>query len=192
MEDRKFCRFNSGPSTTVGEIVDDPVLTKRIPEGGFCISAFVVLREHGKRNNILFGKVNTSADWVRLGALDKSRVELFRNGWMLPSSHLIVHESPAEAADRILTEQLGLGRLKLRGPIVVSETYKSALRSDGPDHWDMHMIFTGTVPADRIRQNSAWQELKFINTASPAAHKVVRNHMDIVRFSSPAGKGTSA
>lgn len=187
-ERRKFCRFNSGPSTTIGEVEDDPVMTRVIPDGGFCISVFVVLRQRGKPCNVLFGKINPSADWIRLGALDSKRVELFKDGWMLPSSHLIVHESPADAAHRVLDEQLRMPGLAIRGPAVVSETYRPRRLPEGPEHWDIHMIFTGTVAESRVRQNSEWTELRFINTASPAARRVVRNHMDIVKFSSGAEK----
>jgi REP element-mobilizing transposase RayT len=186
--ERKFCRFNSGPSTTIGEIKDDPVMTRQIPEGGFCISVFVVLRQSGKQSNVLFGKINPAADWVKLGALDSKRVEIFKDGMMLPSSHLIIHETPTDAASRILDEQLGLSSLKLKGPVVVSETYRSATGSSGPAHWDIHLIFTGTIAASRIRPHDAWSELKFINTSGKAASKVVRNHMDIVRYSSARKK----
>ncbi len=187
-KDRKFCRFNRGASTTVGDVKDDPVLTRDIPEGGFCISVFVVIRQRGKQKNVLFGKINPSADWKNIGALDEKRVELFKDGWMLPSSHLIVHESPADAAERILDEQLGMPGLKLMEPIVVSETYRSSLKPEGPEHWDIHLIFNGTISGSRLLPTNAWSELKFINTAGTSARKIVRNHMDIVRFSSRAGK----
>ncbi len=187
-EERKFCRFNSGPSTTVGDLKDDPVMTRQIPEGGFCISVFVVLRQSGRQSNVLFGRINPAADWVKLGALDSKRVEIFRDGLMLPSSHLIIHESPADAANRILDEQLGLSGLRLKGPIVVSETYRSASRSSGPEHWDIHLIFTGTIAGSRIQPQNAWSELKFINSSGRAASKVVRNHMDIVKYASAVKK----
>src|SRR5881397_4154421 len=50
--DRKFCRF--APT-------DRPLQTREIPEGGICLSAFVVLSESGHRDRILMGHLDPSA-----------------------------------------------------------------------------------------------------------------------------------
>jgi len=88
--DRKFCRFASA---------DRPLQTREIPEGGICLSAFVVLSESGHRDRVLMGHLDPSAGWDHIGALDPERAALNSKGWMLPSSHLILGESPQAAAD---------------------------------------------------------------------------------------------
>src|SRR2546428_6830640 len=115
---RKFCRFAS---------TDRLLQTREIPEVGICLSAFVVLSESGHRDRILMGHLDPSAGWDHIGALDSERAALNSKGWMLPSSHLILGESPQAAADRILKEQLGLPSHPLNGPHAFSEVY-------GPKH----------------------------------------------------------
>src|SRR5206468_1102920 len=56
--DRKFCRF--APT-------DRPLQTREIPEGGICLSAFVVLSESGHRDRILMGHLDPSAGWDHIG-----------------------------------------------------------------------------------------------------------------------------
>ncbi len=143
-----------------------------IPDGGVCLSAFVLLSPAGRPNEVLMGRLNPAAPWDHLGALDKERVDRHGTGWMLPSSHLILFESPQEAATRILTEQLSITDQKLTGPYVFSEVY-------GPkNHWDLEFIFTGEVVV--LRKNDAWSELKFVDTASVKKEEIARSHEDIL------------
>src|SRR5438094_506959 len=97
--ERKFTRFAP---------VDRPMTTREIPEGGFCLSAFLVIGRTGRPSQVLMGHLNPSGPWDHVGALDQERAEVNSKGWMLPSSHLMVGESPVAAAERILKEQLGL------------------------------------------------------------------------------------
>src|SRR5205807_2273589 len=77
--------------------------------------------ETGHPENILMGHLDPSAPWDHVGALDPERAEANSKGWMLPSSHLMIGESPQAAAERILKEQLGLPASPLKGPFVFSE-----------------------------------------------------------------------
>ncbi|HKM77599.1 MAG TPA: hypothetical protein VJZ03_00860 [Candidatus Bathyarchaeia archaeon] len=52
--------------------------------------------------------------------LSIKRGSKFSKAWMLPSSHLIIYESPHDAAKRILKEQPELDNLKLNEPKVIS------------------------------------------------------------------------
>ena len=108
-----------------------------IPEGGVCLSAFIVLSQLGSPKSVLMGRINKKAPWDHIGALDAGRVELHSKGWMLPSSNLMLGESPQDAALRILREQLGVGDQPVEGPRVLSEI-------SGPlNHWDLEFIFLG-------------------------------------------------
>src|SRR5207244_8358932 len=64
--DRKFTRFNP---------VERAVTTSHIPEGGFCLSSFVVISQTGHPERILMGHLNPAAAWDHVGALDQERAE---------------------------------------------------------------------------------------------------------------------
>jgi ADP-ribose pyrophosphatase YjhB (NUDIX family) len=143
-----------------------------IPVGGFCISAFLVISKAKNPRKVLAGRINKKAPWDHLGALDPERVEKHSKGWMLPSSALMLGESPKEAAERILKEQLGVAEQPLEGPFVFSEAY-------GPiRHWDLEFIFEGERA--KTPSNEAWSELVFIDLQKTRREDIVRGHEDIL------------
>ncbi|MDG6953802.1 MAG: NUDIX hydrolase [Nitrososphaerota archaeon] len=169
---RRFCRF----ARSVPERGLEPVYTTEVPEGGFCLSAFLAITDVEGR--VLMGHLNPDADWVRIGALDASRAKTHSKGWMLPSSHLLLYESPQEAARRVLKEQLGMG-LELSGPTTVTEVW-SPDRSPGRRHWDFEFIFKGEAPKGSVRSHDAWRELKFIDTRKTPRAEIARSHDDVL------------
>jgi len=150
-----------------------PPRISEIPDGGFCISSFVILNRKGKPGEILLGKLDAAnAQWESIGALDKERAVTNSKGWMLPGCHLIYGESPQDAAGRILEEMLGMPDQKLQGPLVFSEAY-------GPkNHWDIEFIFTGE--RDVVRPNPAWRELTFVDVTKLQLSDFARNHQDVL------------
>lgn len=143
-----------------------------IPAGGLCLSAFLILSRPGKPGQVLLGHLNPKADWEHIGALDQARAERNSKGWMLPASHLILNESPLEAAQRILREQLGGLNVRLKGPEVFSEVY-------GPEaHWDLEFVFLGETPG--VPQTSAWDELRFLDVGRARRADFARLHEDIL------------
>ena len=161
--DRAFCRFGRA---------ERPVTTREIPGGGFCLSAFVVLNETGHADRILMGHLNPSEPWDHIGALDAERAQANSQGWMLPSSHLQIGESPEAAAERILKEQLGLPTQNLRGPFVYSEIYGAK------NHWDLEFVFVGE--RDQVAQHPAWTELQFVDVNETPRDAIARYHEDIL------------
>ena len=143
-----------------------------IPEGGFCLSAFIVISKIGSPKQILMGRLNKDAPWDHIGALDPDRVERHSKGWMPPSSHLILGEGPNEAAERMLKEQLGLAHQAINGPLLFSEVY-------GPkNHWNLEFIFLGE--RDEAPLHQAWRELKFIDLTTTRKEEIARSHEDIL------------
>jgi len=112
--------------------------------------------------------------------LDSSRVEVHSKGWMLPSSHLIVYESPQEAAHRILGEQLETEDLPLQGPQVVSESYTPKRFRDLQRHWDIEFIFRGKISRDRAPKAHAWKELALVDLELIERSEIARSHEDIL------------
>jgi ADP-ribose pyrophosphatase YjhB (NUDIX family) len=160
---RKFAHFKRDVA---------PPRIKEIPEGGFCISAFVIISKKGNPNQVLMGRLNTAAPWDHIGGLDQERVRRHSKGWMLPSSGLIFGESPRKAAERILSEQLGLSDERLEGPLVFSEIYGDK------GHWDIEFLFLGE--RSDIHSHNAWVELKFVDTLSLQPEEVARSHEDVL------------
>jgi len=170
--DRKFCRFNKQVETMSFSMPEPP-------EGGLCLSAFLIITDERNANRVLMGHLNPKASWDHIGALDSSRVDVHSKGWMLPSSHLLVYESPQEAARRILREQLEID-LTLNGPDVVSETYTPKRFPDLPRHWDIEFIFKGRMSEDHIPKPFAWSELSFVNLDTAERTEITRSHEDIL------------
>jgi ADP-ribose pyrophosphatase YjhB (NUDIX family) len=150
----------------------DPPRMKDVPEGGFCISTFLIISKKNSPEKVLLGHINTKAPWNHIGALDSTRAERHSKGWMLPSSGLMLGESPSEASKRILKEQLGLEGQTLEGPIVFSEVY-------GPmNHWDLEFLFSGEL--DEVPSSDAWSELAFVDLTKTRREDMARGHEDIL------------
>jgi hypothetical protein len=173
MTDRRFSRFSRSPETASFSITE-------IPEGGVCLSAFLIFTEVGHPTRILMGHINPQAPWDHLGALDGSRIYVHSLGYMLPSSHLLFQESPVEAAQRIAREQLDLPKVWFPEPRVVSEVYRPKRSPDGPAHWDIEFLFRREFLAENIRQNAAWKELGFVDLRRTSRSEIARSHEDII------------
>lgn len=161
--DRRFAHFKKN-------VV--PPRMNEIPEGGLCISTFVIISKTGNPQHVLMGRINKKAPWDHIGALDPERVERHSKGWMLPSSALLLGESPQEAAQRILEEQLGLIDQRLEGPLVFSEAYGPA------SHWDLEFLFLGE--RDKAPSHEVWSELKFVDLTKALKEEIARSHEDIL------------
>jgi ADP-ribose pyrophosphatase YjhB (NUDIX family) len=160
---RKFAHFKRN--------VAEPRI-KEIPNGGFCISTFLIISKRGHPNHVLMGHLNRNAPWDHIGALDLDRVERHSKGWMLPSSGLIFGESPQEAAKRILEEQLGLHDQNLEGPQIYSEIYGDE------EHWDLEFLFLGE--RENAPSHNAWLELKFVDLSKTHQEEIARLHEDVL------------
>ncbi len=171
--DRKFCRFANSPKVA-------PISINQIPEEGFCLSSFVILRSRANPSAVLLGRMNPAAAWDHIGAMDRERVESHRKGWMIPSSHLIFGEAPEAAARRVLSEQLGLVDLPLRGPQVISEVWGPGRASGQGGHWDIEFLFDGEIDEAKVGRVPAWSELKFVDTRTLRPAEFARSHGDVL------------
>lgn len=171
--DRRFCRFNHETETAAFSMTE-------VPSEGLCLSAFVLVSPKGESGRVLMGRLNPSAPWDHIGALDPKRVEVHGKGWMLPSSHLLFREAPLAAAQRIVHEQLGVVALPLTGPQVVSEVYAPRRFPERPAHWDLEFLFRGEWPEPDPPTFGAWTELQFVDTRTVAREEIARSHEDVL------------
>ena len=163
--DRRFAAFSRTASAP---------RMRKMPEGGMCISAFVIVSKKGEPGSILLGKINKDANWDHIGALDKKRVERNSIGWMLPSSHLMLYETPEGAARRILREQLHVRDMKVSGPLTFVDT------SGNENHWDIGFIFLGE--RESVPRSDVWRELRFVDSGSLRSEDVVRSQVDVLAY----------
>ena len=129
------------------------------------------------------GHLNPKAPWDHIGALDEKRIQAHSKGWMLPSCHLMIGESPQDAAERIACEQLDLRNLKLSEPKVVSETGASKLFPNLSNHWDIEFIFIGKIQRNELDRLNAWIDLEFIRPSLTERSSIARSHEDILESS---------
>ncbi len=151
-----------------------------IPEAGLCISAFILLSKTGSPGEVVMGHLNPEADWNHIGALDHERAARNSKGWMLPSSHLLLEESPDDAARRILREQLGVEVQQLTKPEVFSEAYSSGKvwETAPQNHWDLQFIFQGEISS--LNPHPAWKDLGFVDLRTIKKKDMARFHEDIL------------
>jgi ADP-ribose pyrophosphatase YjhB (NUDIX family) len=179
---RKFCRFVK-PSEDPARFESQRAIpsTFEMPGSGMCISAFLLACREGVSDEVLLGRLNPAAPWDEIGALGGSLLERASKGWMIPSSHLMLLESPGDAARRVLREQLGFGTIRAGGPEVFSDVYDHPIA--GPNHWDVCYVFRVSVPAGfEPSRHAAWREIKFARTSQMEREELVRSHSDILEF----------
>ncbi len=160
-----------------------------VPDGGMCLSVFLVLRPAGDRSRVLMGRLDPRAPWAELGALDPARAAQVGNRWMLPSSQLLLFESPDEAARRVLREQLAGPSLSLEGPAVFSEAYRRSESVTRDPHWDLHFVYRGDWPSSRPPVASPWTELAFVDLASVRPSEIGRAQADVLALVDLAPQG---
>ena len=153
------------------------VYTTEIPEGGLCLSSFLVVTDGDGR--VLMGHLNPGASWDHIGALDAERAKVHSGGWMLPSSHLMLFESPQEAAQRVLREQLGMA-VKLSGPKVIAEVGTPRRFPALPRHWDFEFIFGGKAPSSTPPRHEAWTVLRYIDPKQTPRQEIARSHDEVL------------
>jgi len=170
---RRFARFN----------VPDPGGDyQALPDDGMCLSAFLVLRPSGHGGQVLLGRIDPAAPWAEVGGLSAERVARIGDRWMLPSSQLLVFESPAEAARRIVREQLGTSLHDLRGPAVFSEAYPRGTAGRVDPHWDLHFVFEGHWPEMTFPRSRMFRALEFVDIARTPRSEIARAQADILEL----------
>ena len=153
-----------------------PPRMSEIPQGGICLSAFIVLSKRKNKHLVLMGRLSKKAAWDHIGGLDEERVERNSKGWMLPSSHLMLGEGPLDAARRIMREQLGLVKQRIEGPRVFSEVYTPGRHWER--HWDLEFVYLGV--RETVPTHEAWSELRFVDLRHTGKEEIARSHEDIL------------
>jgi len=148
------------------------------PKGGVCLSSFVIVR---KGDSVLMGIPKASKAWPEKGGYPKfaaKRLEKNRS-WLLPSTPLLMEESPDEAANRVVHEWAGLeGQPRFTG--IQSHTHDSG-RVEGYNHWDICFLYE--MKANALPDKKAWwSEVRFIPISEVRKLKIGRGHRDVLEM----------
>ena len=173
--EKRFARLRRGP-------VEAGSGASEVPDNGMCLSVFLVLESPSRPGTVLAGKVNPTAPWWEIGAIDPKRLASIGGRWMLPSRQLLLFESPADAAQRILDEQLGSGPLSLEGPFVFSDPSERPGGPGSDPHWDLHLVFRGRWPSPKAPRSPAWSDLEFLEVARTRRSDFARNQGDVLEL----------
>ncbi|HEV2316809.1 MAG TPA: hypothetical protein VGV89_04460 [Thermoplasmata archaeon] len=149
-----------------------------VPRGGFCLSVFLLLNARDRPSRILIGRPNPGANWERLAGYRRAGVS--DEEWLLPASILRFAESPDDAAQRIIDEQLAGIQILLSGPQVESEVYSPRGRVEWKNHWDLRFLYTGALAA-APPTGSVWAELALLDPTAPGSKMLGRGQGDILR-----------
>jgi ADP-ribose pyrophosphatase YjhB (NUDIX family) len=160
-----------------------------VPDDGLCLSVFLVLSPPGRGSSVLLGRIDPTAPWDELGALDAGRVRSVGDRWMLPSSQLVFFETPQEATRRILKEQLASDPIPLESPAVFSEAYRRPGSAAKDPHWDFHFIYRGRWPTATPPTAPAFRELAFVDVTRITSSDLARNQGDVLALVGLAPKG---
>lgn len=173
--ERRFCRLRDSAQ------IDSPTIYP-VPPGGLCLSAFLLLHRPSCPGEVLLGRVEPSAPWEHLAALDANRVARIGTGWMLPSSQLLYFEGPDAAAERVFREQLGGSAPPAWHRRVFSESYPSPYPGPtGPElHWDLHFVYEGEWVGPTNPPPAPWRELAFRPVRELRSAELARSHGDIL------------
>jgi hypothetical protein len=171
--DRRFTRFRRGPNADLPGVSE-------LPDNGMCLSTFLVLEAPDRAGAVLMGRVDPSADWWTVGALDPTRLASVGDRWMLPSCQLLLFESPADTARRLFHEQLASAPVPLEGPFVFSDPSERP-RSPGRDpHWDFHFVYRGRWGSSVPPQSPVWRKLEFVDIARTRRSEIARDQGDVL------------
>jgi ADP-ribose pyrophosphatase YjhB (NUDIX family) len=171
--ERRFTRLRRGPTGESPGASD-------VPDDGMCLSVFLVLSSPESAGAVLMGRLEPSAAWPEIGALDAARAMAVGDRWMLPSSQLVFFESPEDGARRILKEQLGSAPIPLDGPAVFSEAYRRPGSPAADPHWDLHFVFRGRWPSSTPPRAPAWRALEFVDVRRTDPASIARNQGDVL------------
>lgn len=153
----------------------------QVPPGGLCLSAFVIA-ENG--DSVVLCKPRAHVAWPEKGGqpMWASR-ELERSGeWRLPATHLMVDESPDDAAARIAHGFTGLEGtprfLSVQSHLRPNKMWKE-FRKVRSNHWDICFVYRMQVEALPGEIRPWWSDIRFFKLSELPDVKM-GNHRDIL------------
>lgn len=92
----------------------------------------------------------------------------------------MLFESPQEAAQRVLEEQLGMRNIRLFDPKVVAEVSTPRRFPGLAKHWDFEFIFRAKVTSGVPPKHEAWSELRYVDLEHTPRQEIARSHDEVL------------
>jgi len=158
---------------------------ENVPPGGVCLSSFVIVR--GPRG-ILVGKMAKPDIWLERFFVGERFAPTYAssNKYLLPARHLAWYESPMEAAEGILHDQV---RLRVPPSRIHLLDVQSHIRGDvkstrEPPHWDICFVYQTRIPASiskTIKSLPWFDDLHFVSLSTLSRGDFTRGHGDVLQ-----------
>ncbi|HYB75375.1 MAG TPA: hypothetical protein VEC08_00300 [Nitrososphaerales archaeon] len=159
-------------------------LEGNVPPGGTCLSSFVAITSGP---HILVGKMSKPDIWVeRFLTGPKFAPTYVKSGkYILPSRHLAWYESPLEAAQSIIRDQLLLKVPRNKISLIEVQSFVSGdvNNTEEPPHWDICFVYGFEFPSGqtkRLKSLEWFEDLGFRPRASLTADDFTRGHGDVL------------
>ncbi len=158
---------------------------ENVPPGGVCLSSFVLVRNG---ENILVGKMAKPEVWMERFFVGEKFAPVYASSdrYLLPARHLAWYESPLEAAEGIIRDQVLLQVPKgdIRFVEVQSHLRGDVESTEKPPHWDICFVYEAKVPAETVNElkTPPWfEEFHFVPLSSLSVEDFTRAHGDILQ-----------
>jgi len=119
-------------------------------------------------SSFVFVKKGTSIALLKAG--NQHFLEFRRGKWLLPATVLKIPEHPYDCALRVMNDQLGIEKPKLKhvNP-----------QSHYGDHWDLCFIYE-TQTAKHLKAGSLYDEVKYFPVKKLPRESMAQDHVDVV------------
>lgn len=155
-----------------------------VPPGGVCLSSFVVVSSGPK---ILVGKMVKPDIWIERFFVGPKWADVYSKSgkYLLPARHLAWYESPMEAAEDILKEQLLLKVPMNKIELIDVQSHVSGDVDDKnePPHWDICFVYGVELPPGQARnvKSIEWfEDLGFKPRSGLTPEHFTRGHGDVL------------
>ncbi len=161
-----------------------------MPEAGFCASSFVLVRKDAK---VLAGIALDHRKWreqwqPNINAYRPQDQEAEFRSWRLPAAYLFEGEHPADAARRVMRDQLRIAVRKLDRPAIYS-FYDTSSWYSGQKHYDLCFVYEVDGSAPRSLP-AWWQHLEFVPPRFLRGQELGSAMSDLVRVLSFRSNGS--
>ncbi len=117
--------------------------------------------------------------------------------YLLPASHLAWYESPLDAAERVMNEQVLMPVARDRIKLVDVQSHVSGEigNEKEPPHWDLCFVYRTTVPASavgKINKPDWFEDFGFKRASSLSPSDFTRGHGDVLKMAGVIGLGRGA
>lgn len=133
-----------------------------VPEGGFCISVFAILRREGK---VLLVKPRENVIWQQWApnwkGYEPERLSAEMVRWRLPATYVREGEAPKDGLRRVMEDQLGVKRYSSAEPRLLN-FYEPSRRFPGRMHWDYCFVFDVSTDQD-VKQQEWLTDVAFMD-----------------------------